>query len=126
MRVPRLPVREAVDDVDALVEQWTGDATAARNRTLNLVRTTHLAMGPLVVLSCLLFLPGSALAVASIIYLIGLVIVLGVVHRTSQVGWLGAFDIVLLGFVSSTDPILWVTLLVPALAATSSGWLVSR
>ncbi len=126
MRVPRLPVREAIDDVDALVEQWTGDATAARNRTLNLVRTTHLAMGPLVVLSCLLFLPGSSLAVASIIYLIGLVIVLGVVHRTSQVGWLGAFDIVLLGFVSSTDPILWVTLLVPALAATSSGWLVSR
>lgn len=114
------------DDFDALVEEWTFDTSAARDRTLDLIRTAHMAMGPLVVLGCLVFMPGSALTIAGIGYLIGLLVVLGAVHRTSQVGWLGAFDVLLIGFAASTDPILWAAMLTPAVAATTSGWLVSQ
>lgn len=126
MSMRRPPVGEATDEFDALVEEWTYDTSAARDRTLDLIRTAHMAMGPLVVLGCLLFLPGSALTIAGIAYLIGLLIVLGSVHRTSQIGWLAAFDVLLIGFAATTDPVLWVALLSPALAATTSGWLVSQ
>ena len=124
MSMRRPPVGETTDDFDALVEEWTFDPTAARDRTLGLIRTTHVALGPLVVLGCLLFVPGSALAIAGIAYLLGLLIVLGAVNRTSQVGWLAGFDVLLIGFAASTDPVLWTTLLVPAVAATTAGWLV--
>ena len=54
MSMRRPPVGETTDDFDALVEEWTFDSTAARDRTLGLIRTTHVALGPLVVLGCLL------------------------------------------------------------------------
>ena len=121
----RPAIKEHSDGVDALVEEWTVDSAAARDRTVQLIRSAHVAMGPLVVLAVLVFLPGSALMVAGLGYLFGLLVVLGFVKRTSQVGWLGMFDLLLISVASSTDPQLWLTLLVPAVAAVTSGWLVN-
>lgn len=116
---------EPPEDFDALVEEWTVESAAARDHTVHLVRSAHMVTGPVVVLAALIFLPGSALMVAGLGYLAGLLVVLGFVKRTAQVGWLGLFDLLLISVASSTDPQLWLTMLVPAVAAVTSGWLVN-
>lgn len=126
MPLRRSDARDATDDLDTLVEEWTLDTTAARDRTVDLVRTAHLAIGPPVVIGCMVLFPESTLIFAALVYLVGLVVVIGFVQRTSQVGWLSAFDVIIIGFASATDPILWTVLLTPTLAATTGGWLVSH
>ena len=37
-------------ELDALVQAWTNDSTAARDRTVDIIRRAHLVMGPAVVL----------------------------------------------------------------------------
>jgi len=118
-------MRRPSDEIDTLVEKWTLDTASARDRTVDLIRTAHMVMGPVVVLALFVLLPGSELVVAGLVYLAGLLAVLGLVTRTSQVGYLAAFDVLLIGYASSTDPQLWLTLLVPTVAAVTSGWLVS-
>lgn len=125
MTPPRPILDEHAEDVDALVEEWTVDSALARDRTVQLIRGAHMATGPLVVVACLVFLPGGALTVAGVAYLLGLVGVLGFVKRTSQVGWLGLFDLLLISVAAATDPLLWLALLVPTVAAVTAGWLVS-
>ena len=101
------------DDFDTLVEEWTMDSAAARDRTVDLVRTAHVAIGPPVVISCMWLFPGNSLTIAAVIYMLSLVVVVFFVQRTSQVGWLAAFDVIIIGFASATDPVLWVVLLTP-------------
>ncbi len=126
MSAQRPFARRSHDDFDTLVEEWTLDSAAARDRTVDLVRTAHVAIGPPVVISCMWLFPGNPLTIAAVIYMLSLVVVFFFVQRTSQVGWLAAFDVIVIGFASATDPVLWVVLLTPTLAATTGGWLVSH
>ena len=85
----------AVAELDTLVEEWTADSTAARDRTVELIRTGHMILAPGVVLASVLVQPGGVLTIAGIVYLLGLLVVLAGVRRTSQVGLLALFDLLL-------------------------------
>ncbi len=112
-------------EINAVIDQWTQDSSAAKDRTLELIRTGHMIMGPAVVLGLLLVVSGSNLTVAALIYLSGLIAVLGLVPRRIQAVALSAFDLLLIAFVSTSDPRIWLALIVPAAAAMTIGWLVS-
>ncbi|MEZ5247013.1 MAG: EAL domain-containing protein [Acidimicrobiales bacterium] len=116
---------DSTSDVDALIEQWTHDKTAVRDRTLELIRVAHFVMGPLVVAGLVLSRPAGHVMVASAIYLLGMVAVLLVADRRHQAAMLGAFDLLLISYVSASDPAAWVALLVPMVSAVTIGWLVS-
>lgn len=122
---PRGDPADPTSDVDALIEQWTLDPSAARDRTLRLIRVAHVVMGPFVVAGLLVSVPPTHIVVASAFYLFGLVGVLVTVPRGHQAVMLGLFDLLLLAYVGASDPVLWAALLVPAMAAVSIGWLVS-
>ncbi|GEM_PF-3466621 len=121
----RRPVSgDPADIIDALVTDWTSDTTRARVRTIGLIRTAHIVLGPSVVLACLVFFGGSGVTVATIVYLVGLVVGLAILAPDRQIAALALFDILLIGHVSSTDPSVWMALLVPSAAAVSIGWLI--
>ena len=116
---------DPTSDIDALVEQWTHDKTAVRDRTLELIRVAHFVMGPLVVGGLMLSLPATHVIVASVVYLLGMIVVLLMADRRHQAAALGAFDLLLISYVSASDPAVWVSLLVPMVSAVTIGWLVS-
>jgi len=116
---------ESGSDVDALIDQWTHDKTAVRDRTLELIRVAHYVMGPLVVGGLLLSMRDSSLVLAGMSYLLGMVAVLVVLPRHHQATALAVFDLLLVSYVSASDPAVWVALLIPAVSAITIGWLVS-
>lgn len=115
----------ATSELDELIEQWTHDRTAVRDRTLELIRVAHLVMGPLVVAGLFLAIPDPALVVAGVVYIAGMASVLLVLPRRWQATALGIFDLLLIGHVSASDAAVWTALLVPSVAAMTVGWLVS-
>lgn len=112
-------------DVDALIEQWTHDRTAVRDRTLELIRRAHFVMGPLVVFGLFISRPATSVWIGGAIYLVGMVVALLFVPRRHQAVVLAAFDLVLVSWVSASDPIVWIGLLLPAVSAITIGWLIS-
>jgi len=116
---------ESVADVDALIDQWTHDTTAVRDRTLELIRVAHFVMAPLVVGGLLISVPEAGQMVAAVVYLLGMVGVLLTVPRRHQATVLAVFDLLLVSYVSASDPEVWVALLIPTVAAITIGWLVS-
>lgn len=117
--------QSATSELDELIEQWTHDRTAVRDRTLELIRVAHIVMGPLVVAGLFVAVPDRTLVIAGIVYLAGMASVLLVLPRRWQATALGVFDLLLIGHVSASDPAMWTALLVPAVAAMTVGWLVS-
>ncbi|MEM7139949.1 MAG: EAL domain-containing protein [Actinomycetota bacterium] len=115
----------ATSELDELIEQWTHDKTAVRDRTLELIRVAHTVMGPLVVAGMLITQSGLDLVAAGVVYVVGLVVVLLALPRRWQATALGAFDLLLISLVAATDAGMWTALLVPAVAAMTVGWLVS-
>jgi diguanylate cyclase (GGDEF)-like protein len=116
---------DSTSDVDALIEQWTHDKTAVRERTLELIRVAHGLMGPLVVGGIVLLGPGGHAVIAGVFYLLGMVLVLRFVPRRHQAALLGVFDLLLISYASASGPAVWVALLIPAVSAITIGWLVS-
>jgi len=112
--------------IDVPIDQWTQGIEAARDRTLGLIRLGHMVMGPAVVIGLFAFVPGSDLTLAALAYLIGLVVVLGLVPHRIQAAALSMFDVLLIGYAGASDPRVWMALLVPVTAAMSIGWLVGR
>lgn len=116
---------DSTSDVDALIEQWTHDRTAVRDRTLELIRVAHFVMAPLVVAGLFFSIPALGVVIAGLFYLFGMISVLLLVPRRNQAALLGLFDLLLISYVSASDPAVWVALLVPAVSAVTIGWLVS-
>jgi diguanylate cyclase (GGDEF)-like protein len=116
---------DSTSDVDALIEQWTHDKTAVRDRTLELIRVAHFVMGPLVVAGLFLLRPAGNVIAACGVYLLGMIAVLLIADRRHQAAMLGAFDMLLISYVSASDPAFWVSLVVPMVSAVTIGWLVS-
>ncbi len=110
--------------IETLIDQWTQDISAVRDHTLELVRVAHMVMGPAITLGLLVFFPASNLTLAALVYLSGLIAVLGLVPRRVQATAISMFDLLLIGFVGTVDPRIWVAMLVPAAAAMTVGWLV--
>lgn len=115
----------ATSELDELIEQWTHDRTAVRDRTLELIRIGHIVMGPPVVAGFFLTGPPLPSFLAGIFYLLGMIAVLRMLPRRWQATALGIFDILLISYVSASDAAVWTALLVPAFSAMTVGWLVS-
>jgi diguanylate cyclase (GGDEF)-like protein len=116
---------ESTSDVDALIDQWTHDKTAVRDRAVEWIRLAHFVMGPLVVAGLFLSRPDRHEVFAALFYLLGMLAVIVVMQRRHQAVMLGAFDLLLIGYVSASDPAAWVALLVPGVSCVTIGWLVS-
>ncbi len=116
---------EPTSGVDALIDQWTHDKTAVRDRAVEQIRLAHFVMGPLVVAGLFLSRPDRPVVIAALFYLFGMLAVVVVMQRRHQAVMLGAFDLLLIGYVSASDPAAWVALLVPAVSCVTIGWLVS-
>ncbi len=121
----RAPSLEEPTEVDALIDQWTHDRTAVRDRTLELVRAAHLVTAPLVVTGLVLTVPSFGVIIAGLFYLAGMVVVLIVLPRRYQAVALAVFDLILISYVSSADSGIWTALLIPSVSAMTIGWLVS-
>ena len=119
------PPGDSGAELDELIEQWTHDRSAVRDRTLELIRVGHVILGPLAVSGVFIAFPSAALVTAGMIYLLGPVSVLVFLPRRRQAATLAMFDLLLIGHVSSLDPTVWQALLVPAVTAMTIGWLVS-
>ena len=78
-------------ELDELIDQWTHDRTAVRDRTLELIRFAHVLMGPLVVGGLFAVMPERSLVMAGLFYCTGMVRGVGTRARRRQAGSLAIF-----------------------------------
>lgn len=115
----------STSEVDELIEQWTNDRQAVRNRTLEVIRRGHAVVAPLVVVGMLLARPGAAMILGGSAYCVAMIVTLTLVPARAQAAALAVNDLLFMSLVSATDTTVWLTMVAPTAAAITVGWLIS-